>query len=169
MAATRQRPVRGPSAATREAGAALLLLEDVRTAMLLLNALRYRALQRWLGLDKTGANLLTLVALATVADAAQRQTARLVAPGPPGASDFALSVAVAETGLRTVAGQAAAGTAPATLLFTIAVAYKLLGTPSRRALRGMARSPWRLRRAVMAQAQRLSDAAAAAAAGAREA
>jgi hypothetical protein len=169
MAATGQRPVRGPSAASREAGAALLLLEDVRAAMLLLNAVRYRSLQRWLGLDKTGANLLTFVALAAVADAAQRQTARVVAPGAPGAGDMALSVAVAETALRTVAGQTAAGAAPATLLFTIAVAYKLLGTPSRRALRGVARSPWRLRRAVMAQAQRLSDAAAAAAARARDA
>jgi hypothetical protein len=169
MAATGQRRVRGPSAASREAGAALLLLEDVRAAAIVLNAVRYRALHRWLGLDRTGANLVTLVALAAVADSAQRQTARVIRPGAPGASDFALSVAVGETALRTLAGQTASGAAPASALVTIAIAYKLLGAPSRRALRGAARSPLRLRKAVMAQAQRISDAAATAAARARDA
>jgi hypothetical protein len=169
MAARRQRGGRGPSAAGREAGAVLLLLEDVRVATLLLNAARYRALERWLGLNKTQANLLTVVALATAADAAQRQTARMVAPGAPGASDYALSVAVAESALRGLSGQTAFGAAPGSVLLTVAIVYKLLGVPSRRALRGAAGSPLRLRKAVMAQAQRLADAAAAAAASARDA
>ena len=55
------------------------------------------------------------------------------------------------------------------MLLTVAIVYKLLGAPSRRALRGAMRSPLRLRRVVMAQAQRLADAAAAAAATARDA
>lgn len=169
MAASRQSPGRRPSAASREAGAALLLLEDLRVATLLFNGARYRSLERWLGLDKTGANLLTLVALAAVADAAQRQTARIVRPGPPGMDDFALSAAVAETALRTLAGRTAAGAAPGSLLLTIAIVYKLLGAPGRRAARGVARSPFRLRTAVMGQAQRLGDMAAAAAARARDA
>jgi hypothetical protein len=169
MAARRQRSRGLPSAAGREAGAALLLLEDLRVATLLLNAARYRALERWLGLNRTQANLLTLVALATVADAAQRQTARLVAPGAPGAADFALGAAAAESALLSLAGRAASGAAPGSLLLTIAVLYKLLGAPSRRALRGVTRSPFRLRRAVLAQAQRLADAATAAAASARDA
>ena len=41
MAASRQRGRRVPSAASREAGAVLLLLEDLRVATLLLNAARY--------------------------------------------------------------------------------------------------------------------------------
>jgi hypothetical protein len=138
-------------------------------ATLLFNMARYRALHRWLGLDKTGANLLTLVALAAAADAAQRQTARIVRPGAPGADDFALSAAVAESALRTLAGRTASGAAPGSLLLTIAIVYKLVGTPGRRAARGIVQSPFRLRTAVMAQAQRLGEAAAAAAARARDA
>lgn len=169
MAASRQRARRVPSAASREAGAVLLLLEEVRVALLLLNAARYRALGRWLGVDKTGANLVTLVAVAAMADAAQRQTTRLVAPGAPAAADFALSAAVAESALRTIAGQTASGAAPGSVLLTVAIVYKLVGAPGRQAVRGAARSPLRLRRAVMAQAQRLGEAAAAAAASARDA
>jgi hypothetical protein len=169
MAAGRHGPRGLSSAAGREAAAALLLLEDLRIATLLLNAARYRALERWLGLNRTQANLLTVVALATVADAGQRQTARLVAPGAPGAADFALGAAAAESALLSLAGRAALGAAPGSLLLTIAVLYKLLGVPSRRALRGVTQSPFRLRRAVMAQAQRMADAAVAAAASARDA
>jgi hypothetical protein len=169
MAASRQRRGRVPSAASREAGAVLLLLEDLRVATLLINAARYRALERWLGLDKTQANLLTLVAIAAVADSAQRGTHRLATSPAPKPADFALSAAVAESALRTIAGRTAAGAAPGSLLLTAAIVYKLLGVPSRRALRSAARSPMRLRRTVLAQGQRLSDAAAAAAAKAREA
>ncbi|MGZ4168007.1 MAG: hypothetical protein ACXVFO_15175 [Solirubrobacteraceae bacterium] len=169
MAASRQRAGRLPSAAGRETEAVLLFLREIRVALLLINAARYRALQRWLGLDKTGANLLTLVAVAAMADAAQRQTTRLVAPGAPAAADFALSAAVAESALRTLAGQTASGAAPGSLLLTIAIVYKLVGVPGRRALREAARSPLRLRKAVMAQAERLGEAAAAAAASARDA
>ena len=146
----------------------LLLLEDLRVAALLFNAARYRTLQRWLGLDKTGANLVTLVALAAAVDAAQRQTARIVPPGAPGANDFALSTAVAESALRTVAGLTASGAAPGSALLTLAIVFKLVGTPARRAARGIARSPFRLRAAVMAQAQRLGEVAAATAARARD-
>jgi hypothetical protein len=168
MAASRQRGRRLASAG-QEAGAALLLLEDIRVATLLLNAARYRGLNRWLGLDKTGANVLTIVALAAMVDATQQQATRINRPKPPAAANVALSAAFTESALRTIGGSTASGAAPASMLLAIALAYKLVGTPTRRAMRGVARSPLRLRTAVMAQAQRLSDAAAAAAAKAREA
>jgi hypothetical protein len=163
MAATGHRRGRLPSAARQETAAVLLLLEDMRIAMLLVNAARYRALNRWLGLDKTGANLVTLVAAAAAVEAAQRQTARVVAPGAPGAADFALGAAAAESALLSLAGRAAAGAAPGSLLLTIAVAYKLIGVPTRRAMREVTRAPFRLRKAMLEQAQRLAEAASGAA------
>ena len=159
MAATGHRRGRLPSAARQETAAVLLLLEDMRIAMLLVNAARYRALNRWLGLDKTGANLVTLVAAAAAVEAAQRQTARVVAPGAPGAADFALGAAAAESALLSLAGRAAAGAAPGSLLLTIAVAYKLIGVPTRRAMREVTRAPFRLRKTMLEQAQRLAEAA----------
>ncbi|MFL5859337.1 MAG: hypothetical protein ACJ780_00935 [Solirubrobacteraceae bacterium] len=156
------------TAAGREVGAILLLLEDVRVALLVLNAARYRALERWLGLGRTEANLVTLVAAGVVADSMKKGALRLTAPSAPGASDFALGAAAAESVLWTVAGRTASGAAPGSLLLTVAIAYKLVGGPARRAARGIARSPFRLRTAVMEQAQRMATAAAAAAARATE-
>jgi hypothetical protein len=165
MTATRGRQL-GQSAAGREAGAVLLLLEDVRVAMLLLNAARYRALARMLGVEgRAEANIVTFVAAAAVVDAVGRRTAGISAPGAPAPANVALSAAATGTVLSALAGTAGIG-GPGSLLIAGALIYKVAAPPTRRAFRAIARSPFRLRSAVMEQAQQL---AAAAAARAREA
>jgi hypothetical protein len=160
----RQRRGDHQSAAGREAAAVLLLVEDVRMAMLLLNEARYRALERMLGVGRSEANLVTFVAAAVLVDAVNNQSSKISSPGAPKPDDVALSAALAGTALSTVAGSALGG--PGSLLIAGAIIYRLVAPPSRRAARGIARAPFRLRKAVMAQGQQL---AAAAAARAREA
>jgi hypothetical protein len=152
--ARRTRGAGRQSAAGREVGAALLLAEDVRVVLLLLNAARYRALKRMFGTGRADANLVTLVAAAAVVDAAARGTARLTAPGAPAPADVALSVAAGGSALSAIAGTAIAGGGGA--LLGLAVVYKLLGVPAGRAASQIARSPFRLRSAVMEQARRLA-------------
>jgi hypothetical protein len=142
------------SAAGREVGAVLLLVEDVRVALLLLNAARYRALKRMFGIGRADANLVTLVAAAAVVDATARGTARLTAPGAPAPSNVALSAAAGGSALSAIAGTAAAGGGGG--LLALAIFYKLAGVPAGQAARRIARSPFRLRSAVMQQAQRLA-------------
>ncbi len=154
MATARRRRGSGhQSAAGREVGAVLLLLEDVRVALLLLNAARYRALKRF-GIGRADANLVTLVAAAAVVDAAGRGTARLAAPGAPAPANVALSAAAGGSALSALAGTAAAGGGGG--LLALAIVYKLAGVPARQAASRIARSPFRLRSAVMQQAQRLA-------------
>jgi hypothetical protein len=148
------------SAAGREAGAILLLLEDVRVTMLLLNDARYRTLERMLGTTREQANLVTFVAAAVVVDAAQRRTSQIKSPRPPAPTDIALSAAMTGTALSGLAGMSGIG-GPGSLLIAAALIYKVVAPPSRRAARGVARAPFRLRTAVMDQGQRLAAAAAA--------
>jgi len=148
------------SAAGREVGAMLLFAEDVRVAMLLLNAARYRALERTLGTTREQANIVTFVAAAVVVDAAQQRTSQIKSPRPPAPTNIALSAAMTGSALNAIIGQSGIA-GPGSLLIAAAIVYRLVGDPSRRALRGVARSPFRLRTAVMGQGQRLATAAAA--------
>ena len=123
-------------------------------ALLLLNAARYRALKRMFGIGRADANLVTLVAAAAVVDAAGRGTARLTAPGAPAPANVALSAAAGGSALSAIAGTAVAGGGGG--LLALAIVYKLAGVPARQAASRIARSPFRLRSAVMQQAQRLA-------------
>jgi hypothetical protein len=152
--ARRERGGGRQSAAGREVDAALLLLEDVRVALLLLNAARYRALKRVFGTGRADANLVTLVAAAALVDAAGRGAARLTAPGAPAPSNVALSAAAGGSALSAITGTAVAGGGGG--LLAVAIVYKLAGIPARRAASQIARAPFRLRSAVMQQAQRLA-------------
>jgi hypothetical protein len=147
------------SAAGREVGAMLLFAEDVRVAWLLLNAARYRALERMLGTTPEQANLVTFVAAAVIVDAAQSRTSQIKSPRPPAPTNIALSAAMTGSALSAIAGQTGIA-GPGSLLIAAAILYRLVGTPSRRAFRGVARAPFRLRTAVMGQGQRLASAAA---------
>jgi hypothetical protein len=152
--ARRERGGGRQSAAGREVGAVLLFLEDIRVALLLLDAARYRALKRMFGIGRADANLVTFVAAAAVVDAAGRGTARLTAPGAPTPSNVALSAAAGGSALSAVAGTAIAGGGGGLLM--AAIFYKLVGVPAGQAASRIARSPFRLRSAVMKQAQRLA-------------
>jgi hypothetical protein len=142
----------------------LLFAEDVRVATLLLNDARYRTLERMFGTSRAEANLVTFVAAAVLVDAAQQRSSQIKSPRPPAPTNIALSAAITGSAIGGLAGTTGIA-GPGSLLIAIALAYKYIGVParraSRRAARGVARSPFRLRAAVMGQGQRLATAAAA--------
>lgn len=137
----------------RELGLWLLLAEDARVALLLLNRARYYVLAEVFGVGPAQANLVTFAAVLGLADAAQRRTAWLRAPGTPTRSDVALGAAAATTALAALAGPSRNGTRDE-LLVAFAILHRL-SAPAGVAIRGVARAPWRLRRTILNQAERL--------------
>jgi len=140
----------------REVGLWLLLAEDARVALLLLNRARYVVLSRVFGIGPAEANLVTFAALLGLFDAAQRRTAWLRAPGTPTRVDVAMGAAAATTALAALAGPSRGG-ARDELLVAFAILHRLT-SPAGVAVRGIARAPWRLRRTIADQAERLANA-----------
>lgn len=156
MAAARVTRAGGRPSLGREVGLWLLLAEDARIALLLLNRARYVVLSRVFGIGPAEANLVTFAALLGLFDAAQRRTAWLRAPGTPTRVDVAMGAAAATTALAALAGSSGAGTRDE-LLVALALLHKLT-SPAGAAVRGATRAPWRLRRAIASQAERLASA-----------
>jgi hypothetical protein len=152
--ATRNRAGRQPSLG-RELGLWLLLAEDARVALLLLNRIRYRALSQLLGIGPAEVNLVTFAAILGLADAAQRRTAWLRAPGTPSSVDVAVGAAAATAALAALAGPAGNGHRSNELLMAFAILHRMTA-PATVVARGVARAPWRLRSAIAGQAERLS-------------
>lgn len=149
----RQRPSVG-----RELSLILLLAEDARVALALLNRARYVVLRQVFGIGPAEANLVTFAALAGLADAAQRRSAWLRAPGTPTRTDVAMGAAAATAALAALAGPGRNGTRDE-LLVAFAILHRL-SAPAGVAARSAARAPWRLRRTIASQAERLQSRAA---------
>jgi hypothetical protein len=156
VAAARVIRARANPSLGRELGLWLLLAEDARIALLLLNRARYYVLSEMFGVGPAQANLVTFAALLGLADAAQRRTAWLRAPGTPTRLDVAIGAAAATTALAALAGPSRTGTRDE-LFVAFAVLHRLTA-PAGVALRGVARAPWRLRRTIAGQAERLANA-----------
>lgn len=157
-----KRAARRPSLG-REVGLWLLVAEDARVALLLLNRARHQVLSHMFGIGPAEANLVTFAAVLGLADATQRRTERLRAPGAPSAVDVALGAAMTTAALAAVAGSARSGKGSNDLLLGLAILQRLTAPATgaaRGAVRGMTRAPWRLRGVVAGQAERLANAAA---------
>jgi hypothetical protein len=156
VAAARVSRARANPSLGREVGLWLLLAEDARIALLLLNRARYYVLSEMFGVGPAQANLVTFAALLGLADAAQRRTAWLRAPGTPTKVDLAIGAAAATTALAALAGPSRGGQRDE-MLVAFAILHRLTA-PAGVALRGAARAPWRLRRTIASQAERLASA-----------
>jgi hypothetical protein len=106
---------------------AQLLVSDIRTAWLLLNAARYRALERVFGVTGEQANLLTFVALLMLAEGGFERTHRLLDDaGPPSVADSVLGVATVRAFGQMIAGPTSRETPLFGTLVTIAVVGSFL-------------------------------------------
>lgn len=82
------RPQRPP-----HVGGGTLLLADLRSGFMLLNEARYRGCERVLGVPRSQANLVTLVAIALLADATHNKYRQLLAATAPSPGELALGTA----------------------------------------------------------------------------
>lgn len=99
-----------------------LLLSDLRVAYLLLSELRYQAMARAFGLSRSQANLATLVALLTLAEAAGGKAGvYLRAPGAPSAHGSSVVAAGVRTVLCGVAGAPSSDVPGAGALLALAI------------------------------------------------
>lgn len=88
-------------------GSSRVLLSDLRTALLLANHARHRTLQRLFGLPPGYDDLLTLIGLTLLANAAQNKARRLLAPGAvPAPGDYMFGAVSLREVMSTVAGPA---------------------------------------------------------------
>jgi hypothetical protein len=113
-------------------GGARLLVSDSRVVYLLLNDARGRVMERVFGVPKDKSALLTVVALATLAQAVHDKAERVFnVPGPPSQGDTVLVAAALNEALHGIAG-AGSRDAP---FFGALVTIALLGASVRPALR----------------------------------
>ncbi len=112
----------------RPSGGSNLLLADARTAFLLANAARHRALERLFGISPDQANAVTVIGLILLAQTAHDKVGRFLrAPGPPSLADGAFLDASLRNALRGVAGPTVADAPGLSTLLALAV----LGTAAR--------------------------------------
>ncbi|HSO98696.1 MAG TPA: hypothetical protein VLP43_07070 [Solirubrobacteraceae bacterium] len=110
-----------------EFGGGTLFLADARTAFLLINHARRQAISRLVGVTGDNANIVTLIGIMILAQAARDRGRRLVAPGgPPTAADGLLGAAVFRELLADAAGAAARETPLTSTLLLVAVASSSL-------------------------------------------
>jgi hypothetical protein len=122
-----------------------LLLSDLRVGYLLLNELRYRSMARVFGLSRSQANLATLVALLTLAEAAgDRAGSYLRAPGAPSALSASVGAAGVRSVLSSVAGAPSSDVPGAGALLAIAVLGGTAAPTVIRSLRGVRTESHRL-------------------------
>jgi hypothetical protein len=95
-----------------EVDAVMLFAADIRTGFLLLNEARYRTIERFFGASRTQANMVTLIGIAALAEAAHdKLDFMLHAPGAgPTRADGVLGGAVVEELLHDVGGPASRAT-----------------------------------------------------------
>ena len=130
-----------------EASGARLLLTDIRIAFLLANEARYRTMEGVLGVPRDQANLVTLVTLGMLLEAAHDKTEQLLrGPGPPTRADAALGAAVLREVLYGVGGSPTRDTPLFSALVTVALLGGLSGPAVRRSVRGIRAASHRTRR-----------------------
>lgn len=107
---------------------ARLVVSDVRVALLLLDEARQRALQRLVGVPRDQSWLVTLIALALVAQAAHEKADQVVrGPGGLTRSDVALGAAGVRELLAWISGRSSRDAPLVGTLVMIAVARTLVG------------------------------------------
>jgi hypothetical protein len=128
-----------------EFGGARLLLSDMRTAFLLVNHARHRTIARLFGVSSDQANLLTLVAALTLAEAVHEKVERLLsAPSVPSLGDGLLASASLRELLAGVAGPPAHETPLSSTLLMIAVVGGTAGPAGLKSLRAIKASSHRM-------------------------
>ena len=112
-------------------GGRTLFLADARTAFLLINHARRQTISRLFGVTGDDANIVTLIGIMIVAQAARDQGRRLVAPGgPPTVADGLLGAAVFRELVADAAGAAARETPLTSTLLLLAVVGGSLAHPA---------------------------------------
>jgi hypothetical protein len=125
-----------------DVGGARLLVSDARVALLLLDEARYRVVRRLFGVSRDQSWLVTLIALALIAEAANAKWDEMVrGPGGPTRADVALGAAVVRELLAGIAGPSSRDTPLVGTLVSIAV----LGALVRPAVHGIRASSHRVR------------------------
>lgn len=124
-------------------GGSALLLGDIRTTFMLLNALRHRVIEEVFGLPREQDNLLTLVALVMLADAVAGGTRRLRNVRGPAFGDGMLAAGALGEVLSSVAGPSSRKTPMAGTILTLAVAGGAAGPAVLKSLRGVRTSSHR--------------------------
>ncbi len=82
-----------------------LLLTDLQVGLLLLNDLRYRTLEKTLGVSRQDANLITLIGIGVLAHTAHDKFERaMTGPGAPTVGEFVLGLATGREVLNKIAG-----------------------------------------------------------------
>jgi hypothetical protein len=126
---------------------ARLLVSDVRVALLLLDEARYRIVRRLFGVSEDESWLVTLIALALIAEAANTQADQMLrGPGGPTRADVALGAAAVRELLTEISGASSRDTPLVGSLVTIAAIGALVGPGMRRTVHGIRASSHRVRR-----------------------
>jgi hypothetical protein len=127
-----------------EFGGARLLLSDMWTAFLLIDHARHRTIARLFGVPRDQANLLTLVAVLTLADAIHDKAQRLLGGPPvPPLGDGLLGAASLRELLWRVVGRPDPDTPLASTLLVIAVVAGTAGPAGLESLRAIKASSHR--------------------------
>jgi hypothetical protein len=121
-----------------EFGGSRLLIADLRTAWLLVDAARHSVLRRMFGVPKEQERLLTLVLLLMAADGAGRNLRRMLAvPAPPSAGDSLLGGAFVSGLIGSMAGTTAQETPTSALLIALALVAGTTGPAVAKSPRGI--------------------------------
>ncbi|MGZ4288903.1 MAG: hypothetical protein ACXVXL_31530 [Solirubrobacteraceae bacterium] len=119
-------------------GSARLLVSDVRTAFLLLDEARYRAVKRLFGVSRDDSWAVTLIGLAVLAQAAHDKSDQMLrGPGGPTRADVALGAAALRELLAGIPGPSSRDTPPVATLVTIAVVGALVRPGLSRTVHGI--------------------------------
>lgn len=132
--------------ALEEAADARLLVSDVRVALLLLDEARHRVVERFFGVSRDQSWLLTLIALALIAEAANAKAERMLrGPGGPTRADVALGAAALRELLSGISGPSSRDTPLLGTLVMIAVVGAVVRPGLRRTVHGIRASSHRVR------------------------
>ena len=119
-------------------GSARLLVSDVRTAFLLLDEARYRAVKRLFGVSRDHSWAVTLIGLAVLAQAAHDKSEQMLrGPGGPTRADVALGAAALRELLPGIPGPSSRDTPLVATLVTIAVVGALVRPGLSRTVHGI--------------------------------
>jgi hypothetical protein len=134
-----------PAAPQPEFGTGRLFLADSRLALGVLNQLRYQTMERWFGVSREHANLVTFVVVVGAADAAYETTRRIMrAPPLPSAADTAIGAVALRDAVLGIAGPADRH-GPLVTLLTVGVLGGLAAPAVRRASVSLRAAERRLR------------------------
>lgn len=119
-------------------GGARLLISDLTVAYLLVNEARGRVVQRLFGVPKDNSALVTVVALAVLAEAIHENARKaLKGPAAPSQGDSLLGFAIVNEVLRGIAGAGSGDSQFFGPLVTFALVSASIGPAVRASLRGL--------------------------------